>query len=722
MAHLPKFAAEPHPAGSEALERARDYLMAQLNQCGVEAQLQKTAIIEGHSLTYVENVLGRIPGTNSGASFLLTAHYDSTYSGPGAADDGSGVITLLESARALMAGPRLRNDVILAFTSDEERGRKGIKVFTKHPWAQNVAVTLGLEARGTHGPSYMFETSARNSWLIEQLRKAGVKPRANSFMYEVHRRTPNTTDFERIKDKGFPGYGVAFVGGLCYYHSANDSLQNLSPASIQHHGAYALGLARYFGNLPVAECRKAGLAASDSVYFNVVGSWLVAYPASYGRPIACLAETAFAGALMVGFVRKRLKLPDMAIGALGLFGAAAASLAITGGLLWLAYRAIGVYILYREALYVSAFALVGVAVSAAVWLLLCRRFEVKSLQAGALVWLAAGLGFLEWWAPLGSFLVAWPLISISLGLTASFFLSKTEFGSTAWLLVLTLFALPGLLFIGPAIQSLVYMGSVFVAPAAVAIVIVFGAIILPQFGLACSRSGWRFPALAGASGLVCLAAAWGANGFSPSQPRENGVCYALDLDDHNANWVSGDKAIDSWTSQFFKSNERGTLGKFFPGRRTAYLKAPAPVVDLQGPQVDTLEDAVASGVRTLRLRVTSPRKVPEMELTLSGPERILSVTVDGRAIESAQRDMTLHFDVFPRSGSVELTVKATPDNPLSVRIKETSHALAEALKVRPRPSDMIRRPNTLDWFEGNNLKGDFMFVTRTFQIGPTNAR
>ena len=196
------------------------------------------------------------------------------------------------------------------------------------------------------------------------------------------------------------------------------------------------------------------------------------------------------------------------------------------------------------------------------------------------------------------------------------------------------------------------------------------------------------------------------------------MCYALDLDSRTANWASGDKSLDSWTAQFFKASEKGTLEEFFPGRQTVYFKAKAPIVDIQGPQVDPLEDVVVSGARTTRLRITSPRKVPEVELTLFGPERILSVGVDGHEIPGAKGRLTLHFDVFPRSGSIELVIKATPDGVLGVRIKETSYSLAEAPSFRPRPADMIRRPNTLDWFEGNNLKGDFIYDTRTFRLGP----
>ena len=717
LAHSQILSREPHPAGSEALERDRDYLVAQLKHCGVEVEIQRETVITGHSLSYVENVLGRIPGTNNNGSFVLTAHYDSVYSGPGAADDGSGVITMLETARALMAGPRLPNDVVFAFTGDEERGMKGIRAFTRHPWAQNVGVVLGLEGRGYHGPSYMFETSPGNYWLIQQLCKAGVNPRANSLMYEVHRRTPNATDYGAIKNDGFPGYNVSFVGGLCYYHSANDKPANLSPASVQHHGCYALGLARHFGNMPSAELKKARQADSDAVYGNVFGSWLLCYPARYSQPIAWIAATAFAAAVALGFLRRRLKLREMAAGTLGLLGAALAAGLVNGSLVWLAYRLHGVYIIYRESLYVAGFAFMGLATAAAVFLPLSRRFGLASLWAGALVWLAAAVGGLQWWAPVGSYLAAWPLIFISLGLVVAFLSSGTKSESVSRAAVMSLFALPVLLCIGPSTQALLYMGSVFIAPLCVVIAIAFGATVLPQLAFGLSRAGWWFPAISASLGLLFVGIAWGTNGFSPAQPRENGVCYALDLDSHKACWVSGDKSIDSWTAQFFKGNEKGTLEEFFPGRQTRYFKAEAPAADIPGPQVEKLEDAVVSGTRTTRLRITSPRKVPVVELSIFGPEQVLSVAVDGREISGGKGNLTLHFDVFPRSGSVELVIKTTADGTLGVRIKETSYSLAEAPGFRPRAANMTRRPNTLDWFEGNDLSGDCLLVTRTFRFG-----
>jgi hypothetical protein len=71
----------------------------------------------------------RIPGADSSRAILLGAHLDSPNS-PGAMDDGSGVVTLLEAARVLDEG-RVQPpvDVYLLFFGSHERGLYGSSVF-----------------------------------------------------------------------------------------------------------------------------------------------------------------------------------------------------------------------------------------------------------------------------------------------------------------------------------------------------------------------------------------------------------------------------------------------------------------------------------------------------------------------------------------------------------------------------------------------------------------
>jgi Zn-dependent M28 family amino/carboxypeptidase len=79
----------------------------------------------------VENVIVRVPGTSPTREVLITAHYDSFPGAPGAADDGVSVAAMLETMRALKAGPPLKNDLVFLFTDGEEHGWLGAKAFTE---------------------------------------------------------------------------------------------------------------------------------------------------------------------------------------------------------------------------------------------------------------------------------------------------------------------------------------------------------------------------------------------------------------------------------------------------------------------------------------------------------------------------------------------------------------------------------------------------------------
>src|SRR5690606_20320981 len=100
-----------------------------------------------------------IPGERRTGALALAAHYDSVPAGPGAGDDGAGVAALLEIARVLVREPPPRRSVWLWFTDGEEMGLLGARALVSEPeLIANVEVVVNLEARGTSGPSLMFES------------------------------------------------------------------------------------------------------------------------------------------------------------------------------------------------------------------------------------------------------------------------------------------------------------------------------------------------------------------------------------------------------------------------------------------------------------------------------------------------------------------------------------------------------------------------------------
>ena len=107
------------------------------------------------SCSRVRNVIAVIPGDNAPA-LLLNAHYDSTPTGPAAADDGIGVATLLEVG-AHLRNEKLARPVILLFNEGEEYGLNGAAAFAESdPLAKSVGKLINIEARGVNGPAFML--------------------------------------------------------------------------------------------------------------------------------------------------------------------------------------------------------------------------------------------------------------------------------------------------------------------------------------------------------------------------------------------------------------------------------------------------------------------------------------------------------------------------------------------------------------------------------------
>src|SRR5262249_39624366 len=158
------------------------YIFKELAGLGLGPEVQRSSVLKHQSggpdeAAMAQNITGIIKGAESGQTILLVSHYDSVPTGPGASDDGAGVAALLEVIRALKAGSPLKNDIRFLFSDAEEIGMMGAKAFVdESPYAKDIAVALNFEARGTSGPSIMFETSEGNEWLIKEFGKAVSHP------------------------------------------------------------------------------------------------------------------------------------------------------------------------------------------------------------------------------------------------------------------------------------------------------------------------------------------------------------------------------------------------------------------------------------------------------------------------------------------------------------------------------------------------------------------
>lgn len=277
LIHVREIATVPHPLGSAADGAARNYLVAQLTQLGLQPQIFSSLGVDPTARLIIagktNDIVGRLPGTASGPAIVLMAHYDSVYSAPGAGDDASGVASILEILRAIKHSPPIQRDIIVLFTDGEEEGLLGAEAFAHaHPWMKDAGLVLNFEARGNRGPSLLFETSQNNRSLIQAVAHVGPYPIASSLFYELYKILPNDTDFTVFRPAEIPGLNFAFGEGLEAYHSPLDTPDHLSLASLQHHGSYGLALARHFGQLDLAALRN---SQGDDVFFDWFGSRLV---------------------------------------------------------------------------------------------------------------------------------------------------------------------------------------------------------------------------------------------------------------------------------------------------------------------------------------------------------------------------------------------------------------------------------------------------------------
>jgi hypothetical protein len=317
----------PHPTGSAANAAVRARLVAELEGLGLRPAVEERLACGWARCATVANVLATVAGSDPARpAVLLASHYDSVASGPGGADDGVGVATTIEVARALLAGPRPARDVLLLVDDGEEQGLLGAEAFALDAARRRrIAAVVNVEARGTTGPSLLFELSAGSARLVGEAARSLPRPVTNSIYYTIYKRLPNDTDLTVFKREGMAGVNFAFVGAPLRYHTPRDDLRHLDAGSLQHHGDHALGMVR-----ALAASRGSFEPAGDAVFFDVLAAFVVRWPQPWTLPLAV-----FGAALVVAAVVRERRRVDGARGGAG-WGAAAAlgSVVLTVGLGW----------------------------------------------------------------------------------------------------------------------------------------------------------------------------------------------------------------------------------------------------------------------------------------------------------------------------------------------------------------------------------------------------
>ncbi|NMO54909.1 M28 family peptidase [Actinoplanes sp. TBRC 11911] len=701
FAQVQAIATRPHPVGSAAQDAVRDHLLASLRGMNLSPEVQDTTSVQGAELSasaggiglaHVRNVVTLIPGANSTGRIFLVAHYDSVQTGPGGSDDAAGVGALLEVARALTTGPRLRNDVVLVFTDGEEACLCGAEAFvSQNPLAKGGGVVLNLEARGSSGPAIMFETSTNNRKLVD-LYGAAPKPVGTSFAVEIYRLLPNDTDFTAFREAGFTGLNAAFIDGAAVYHAPTDVPEAMDRDSLQHHGENTLTVARLLGDRDLRTLR----GGDDATYFPAPGL-LVRYPGTLVWPLAALALIAV---LALGWVaRKRGLTSGKKLG-----GAAALTLVpiILAPVLAQLYWPILTFIRpeyagfpidpYRPQWYrLAVIALTAVVVFG--WFALFRRrLGPATLAIAGLGWLAVLGLVLAALTPGGSYLAALPALAGAICAIVAILTRGwwSVLAVTAGAAVAVIILLPTVVMLFPALGMPLGGADAFlVVLLALALLPVVDLVHTEAYGkrgleaLNAGRRGALPTAIALLAVIVLSAVGLRVDRFDATHPSLTQLMYALNADTNTAQWVSDEPKVQKWTSQFV-SGDLHAVQESMPWFGSAKVRTgPATAAPLPAPNLTLERDARQGDTRTMTLRLTSQRPVRLTGLNLDPATPVLAFTVQGQPLTADQRGFVFHA---PPAGGIEINLTVRASGPLRFRVMDGSDGLSDLPGFKPRPT------------------------------------
>ena len=679
----------PHPLGSEANARVRARIVERLQGLGYSPAVQTTFACHEPAQTCgtVHNVVAVRPGRLTQRPVVLAAHYDSVAAGPGASDDAVGVAAVLEAARALTTGPAHRHSIVFLLTDGEEAGLLGASGFVRdHPLGRDVGAVVNLEARGTSGPSVMFETSRDNAWLVRLLARSLSRPIASSLFYPVYERLPNDTDLTVFKQAGLPGVNFAFIGTLPHYHTPLDSVANASLSSVQHHGDNALAIVRALADADL-ERRPPG----NAVFFDVLGFGIVRWPVAWTMPIAAIAFVLVLVAAIALHRRQRVSIWRAVLGLVAWALMIAAAGGGTWGLLrWLTSLGLwpgGATTAPRAS--TLAFWLVAVALVTVLAAIAGRWTRPTGAWAGCwIAWSIAGIAAAATF-PEASYLLIVPALVAGIAGTASLVRRETATSGVG-----AIAAIPPMATAAVIVMPSAWM--LFDALGPPALPVAGTAIGLVATGLAPVLTGpgarrWLMPLGALACGGALAAYAAAALAFSVDRPERMSVTFLQETGpEARARWVvspqSGVLPEGLRRAAPFGATRESP---FAWSTATGYVAGAEPV-DAPPPALDLLTQERRDGRRYVRARARSARGAPVLLLRLPS-DRVVSLRLGGRELSRPARDRmpprrayAVHA-VPPEGIEIELVIDGEP--PIEGYLIDRSYGLPGAgqplLQARP---------------------------------------
>jgi hypothetical protein len=255
---------------------ARDYLLSTLNEL---ANQTKNLFVSSDDFG---NVLSVLEGSNGPDNALLvSSHYDTVLLSPGAYDDTSGVVTILEVLRALVHSPQLPHTVLFLLNNGEEMGLLGSAYFVQNsPYASHVAGFVNMDSIPGTKPM-LFEVTG--SWMEQEFAKVVPRPLGNvagSDTFQNGLTLGSKTDFLNYATLNVSGLDFAFFDRRQFYHSLQDNYERMENGSVQFLGDNILAAVKAFA--ASSELNKNNTDHGPRVFFDISEISMVVYSKSAG--------------------------------------------------------------------------------------------------------------------------------------------------------------------------------------------------------------------------------------------------------------------------------------------------------------------------------------------------------------------------------------------------------------------------------------------------------
>ena len=665
LQHIKSIADQPHYVGSPNHKIVGNYLEKELQKLGLQTSIQEGyTLTDWGNLVKSRNILARIKGQRSGKALLLLSHYDSAphSASHGAADNATGVATILEGVRAFLHNKSThQNDIIILFSDAEELGLNGAELFvTQNQWAKEVGLVLNFEARGTAGPSYMLlEVNDGNAAVIEAFAEAKVShPVSNSLMYSIYKMLPNDTDLTVFREKGkVQGLNFAFIDDHFNYHTQQDDIAHLDRKSVAHQGSYLMPLLSHFSNADLNLNTNA-----DRNYFNIP-FYFVHYPFSWNFTLLLIACVLFLALVFIGLGKRLLNGRDIGKGFLKMFGAllTASAIAYFGWkillIMYPQYADIQHGFTYNGHSYIAAFILLAIATSFLFYTRTETEIQVaNNTIAPVFLWLVLNT-LIAIYLPGAGFLI----IPIFFTLLMLGFFIITQHSVP---ILNVLFSIPVIFILAPFIYMLpIGLGLKILAASAGLTVLLF-TLLLPVYGRFAGKVYWSFGFLLCSLGFFIYANV--NSDYTTGKARPNSLVYVYDAEADKAIWATYDKKLDAWTKTFLTDNPNNasSLNNYalFSKYGSAFtFTSEALVRNVKEPTITFTRDTIIGKQRYLNIKIQSNRDVNRYDIFADEHVAIHNFTANGAKLATQKGSQ------YKRNGRKILSYYSVDNSPLELR-------------------------------------------------------